>query len=154
MEHNKFERGIEVVVSLIIINPDGKILLAKSPKWHDKWATPGGHVESGETIEEAALREAKEEVGLDLKSSGIISYGEIINSKDFHRPVHFVYFDVLCKIEKPDVEIDNKELTEYKFVLPGDASKMDLGEGCRMSINNYIKFSAKNNYANRKITKE
>jgi nucleoside triphosphatase len=143
MKNNKFKRGIEVVVGVIIVNSDGKILLAKSPKWRNKWTVPGGHIELGETIQEAALREAKEEVGLDLESSGIISQGELIGSKDFHRPAHFIYFDVLCKTGKPDVKIDNKELTGYKWFLPVEALRADLEELTKKSVNSYIKFSGK-----------
>ncbi|OGZ90853.1 MAG: hypothetical protein A2599_00520 [Candidatus Staskawiczbacteria bacterium RIFOXYD1_FULL_39_28] len=143
MENNKFEKGVEAVIALIIVNPKGKILLAKSPKWKNKWVLAGGHVEPGETIKETAIREAKEELGLDLSSPETISYGEIINSEDFYRPAHFIYFDVLFKVESPDVKIDDDELKEYKWVLPEDALKMDLGGGCRMSVSNYIKNYAK-----------
>jgi len=136
---NKFSRGVEIVVGIIIENSDGKILLTKSPKWRDKWVIPGGHIEPGEKIEDAGLREAKEEVGMDLKSSGIISCGEIIDSQDFHRPAHFVYFDILCKTENTEVKIDDDEIREYKWVLPEEALKMDLGSGARAAIKDYLK---------------
>lgn len=69
-QKRKFSRGVEVVGSAIIENPEGKILLVRSPKWHDKWTMPGGHIEPGETIEKALLREAEEEIGLSLESKG------------------------------------------------------------------------------------
>lgn len=58
---------------------------------------PGGHIESGEKIEQAILREAEEEVGLKLVCLGVVTWGELIDSKDFYRPAHFIYFDILCK---------------------------------------------------------
>ncbi|MFA6436859.1 MAG: NUDIX domain-containing protein [Candidatus Paceibacterota bacterium] len=140
MKDNKFPRGVEVVGSAIIENSDGKILLVKSPKWHNKWTMPGGHIEPGETINEALLREAEEEVGLSLKSEGIISYGELIDSQDFDRPAHFVYFDIFCKTETPDVKIDNKELVEYKWVSPKEALEMNLAESYDKTIKDYMKF--------------
>lgn len=140
IQNNKFLRGVEIVGSAIIENPEGKILLVKSPKWHNKWTMPGGHIEPGETISEALLREAKEEMGLPLKSQGVIAYGELIGSKDFVRPAHFIYFDILCKTESKDVKLDNKELTDYKWVTPQEALKMDLAESYDKTIQDYMKF--------------
>ncbi len=137
---NKFPRGVEVVCSPILENDKGEILLVKSPKWHNKWITPGGHVEPGETIEQALLREVKEEAGLSLKISGPTWWGEIIDSKDFHRPAHFIYFNVLCSTDNFDVKLDNKELTEYKWVTPQEALKMDFLESYKKTLRDYMKF--------------
>src|SRR4051812_4255883 len=55
-------------VGALFIRPDGKILLglrAPSKKvWPNHWDTVGGHVEDGESLEEALVREAMEEVGV------------------------------------------------------------------------------------------
>lgn len=132
-------KQIEVVGSAIIENPKGKILLVKSPKWHDKWVMPGGHIDPGETIEAGIRREALEEVGLNnLESSGIVSFGELIDSKDFYRPAHFIYFDVLFKMKDGEIRLDNEELTEYRWVLPEEALKMNLGESYDKTIRDYI----------------
>ena len=52
-----------------IITKDGKILLIKrkNEPFKGKWALPGGFVEYGERVEEAVLREIKEETGLNAK---------------------------------------------------------------------------------------
>ena len=55
----------EVTVGALIFNPDGKLFLVKSHKWHDKYVMPGGHIELGETAENALKREIKEETGID-----------------------------------------------------------------------------------------
>jgi nucleoside triphosphatase len=142
-QHNaneKFPRGIEVVGSAIIEDPEGKILLVKSPKWHNKWVMPGGHIEPGETIEEAQVREASEETGLSLQPGGIIAFGELINSKDFHRPAHFIFFDALCKTTDKKVKLDDKELTKYIWVKPEEALKMDLAESYDVTIKKYLEY--------------
>ncbi len=55
-------------VGALFIRADGKILLglrAPSKKvWPSHWDTVGGHVEDGESLEEALVREAQEEVGV------------------------------------------------------------------------------------------
>lgn len=55
------------VDALIIF--EGKIVLIRrrNPPFKDSFALPGGFVEVGETVEEAVVREAKEETGLDIE---------------------------------------------------------------------------------------
>ncbi|MFH0936431.1 MAG: NUDIX domain-containing protein [Candidatus Woesearchaeota archaeon] len=140
----KYLKGVEVVVSVIVENPKGEILLTKSPKWSNKWTLPGGHVEPGEKIEEALLREAKEETGLSVKFVKIISFGELISSKDFHRDAHFIYFDVLGKTNDTKVKLDNNELSEFKWIDPNKALKMNLAESFDDTIKEYINYKKSN----------
>jgi 8-oxo-dGTP diphosphatase len=57
-------------VDIIIEYQDQGLVLIERLKPPHGWALPGGFVEYGETLEEAAVREAKEETGLDVKLLG------------------------------------------------------------------------------------
>lgn len=54
-----------VSAATIVINEKNEILLIKGPK--RGWEMPGGQVEEGESIKEAAIRETKEETGIDVE---------------------------------------------------------------------------------------
>ena len=61
---------------LLIIEPAGRVLLFRfvfrkgALAGEDYWATPGGGVEEGETFEQAAIRELREETGIRVESVG------------------------------------------------------------------------------------
>ena len=59
---------IDFTVAIFVVH-DGKILLIHHRKL-DKWLPLGGHIELDEDPEQAALREAKEESGLDVELLG------------------------------------------------------------------------------------
>lgn len=72
-----------VSAACIVLNDEDKILLIKGPL--RGWEMPGGQVEIGETLEDAAIREVKEESGADveiIKFCGIFQNveGSIINT--------------------------------------------------------------------------
>ncbi|MDC2866355.1 NUDIX hydrolase [Bacillus sp. BP-3] len=54
-----------VSAATVVLNDKNEILLLKGPK--RGWELPGGQVEEGEAIPAGAIREAKEETGIDIK---------------------------------------------------------------------------------------
>ncbi len=57
-----------LAVDAVIFFGDGIVLIQrKNPPFEGRYALPGGFVEVGETTEDAARREAKEETGLDIE---------------------------------------------------------------------------------------
>lgn len=58
-----------LAVDAVIQMEDGKIIFVQrqNPPFQGQWALPGGQVEVGETVEEAIIREVKEETGLKVE---------------------------------------------------------------------------------------
>jgi len=73
----------------VIIRKDKKILLLKRKNAHGDgdWAFIGGHLEFGESVEECARREVKEECGLEL---GKISLGPYTNDIFIKEDKHYL----------------------------------------------------------------
>lgn len=64
----ELHRCIGLTVDLVILHKDGIVLIKRrNEPYKDHWALPGGFVEYGEKVEDAAMREAKEETGLDIE---------------------------------------------------------------------------------------
>ncbi len=77
-------------VSALVVR-DGKVLLVKRAKPPaGLWSLPGGHVELGETLRQAALRELAEETGIEAEITGLIDCIDIIN-KSRHGDLEYHY---------------------------------------------------------------
>ena len=128
----------EPTVGALIVNKEGKILLAKSHKWFDNYTLPGGHIEIGEAMEEAVKREVKEEVGLDVKVVEFLTMHEAIFTKEFYKKKHFIFFDFLCRTEDPTVKLDNDEIQDYLWEFPGMAFNRGLDSFTRKTLEKYL----------------
>jgi nucleoside triphosphatase len=131
-----YENIVEVVASALVVKGD-KILLIKSHKWGDAYLLPGGHVENGETIFEAAKREGEEETGLKLKPLYCVNFGEEINDPRFYRKAHFIYFHIVCEALNNEIKLDNRELKDFIWISQKEALKLPNLKGHK-TIQNYI----------------
>ena len=80
----------------IIITRDDQVLLMKRKGPHGKgtWSTPGGHLDFGETPEECARREAKEEVGMDVVEA---RFRAVTNDVFENEGKHYITLWMDCK---------------------------------------------------------
>lgn len=116
----------EPCVGSLIFNKQGKVFLMKSPKWHDHWIIPGGHIELGETMEQALKREIKEETGLDIYDIKFVLFQEFINDPIFWKKKHFVFFDFACKTNSTKVTLEQREGKEYVWATIEEAMNMKI----------------------------
>jgi len=88
-----------VGVGCIIIEHD-RVLLVK--RGHapltGEWSIPGGVLEVGETLREAAAREAMEETGLTIEVGELLGvYDRVLRDADERTRYHYVLIDFLCR---------------------------------------------------------
>lgn len=135
----KNEQRPSVVVGTFIIGKDQKVLLIKSPKWGDQWLIPGGHIEFGETVFQTAKREAKEEVGINVRPLGVIAMAEEALPKTFKAgKKHFIYLEMICSATSKKVKIDNREISEYKWCSMNEALMMAKHPLVKRVLREYI----------------
>ena len=104
---------------VILLSPEGRVLLLRRSGAGDhegEWCFPGGKIEDGETVAEAAVRETKEETGLLLSSPGEVLMRRIADDVD--------YTTYLVKVDEEFVPKLDAENTAYAWIKPGDV----LGE--------------------------
>jgi 8-oxo-dGTP diphosphatase len=83
-----------------VIVTDGRALLIRRGQAPllGEWSLPGGVLECGETLREAAIREAGEETGLVVEVGEMLGvYERVIRSEDGRVRYHYVLIDFLCR---------------------------------------------------------
>jgi 8-oxo-dGTP diphosphatase len=94
-----------VGVGAIIIDgartSEARILLVKRahPPLQAQWSIPGGVLEVGELVREAAIREAREETGLIVEPGELLGvYDRILRNPERRVQYHYVLIDFLCRV--------------------------------------------------------
>mgnify|MGYP001305459031 CR=1 FL=1 len=110
-------------VAVAIFNENEEILLQRRKDLH-QWGLISGHIEIGETVEEAVIREVQEETGLLVNITRLIGVYSDPASQIIHYPngktTHFItnYFE--AEIIGGTFEIDTSESLEIKFFKPDE----------------------------------
>lgn len=113
---------------VIFLNEVGEILLLK-PTYKEYWTVPGGVIEKDESPRDAALREVKEEIGLDLKSIHFLCI-DYMSSKDSgystkDENMQFIFYGgTLDSEDLNKMQTPKDEISEYKFVAKEEAIKL------------------------------
>ena len=107
----------QVGVGVVFIR-DGRVLLARRQKSHGEgeWASAGGHLELGESLEECARREALEELGLVVGELSFLCVSNIVAYGKHYVDVEFLG-DIGVQEPRPTAESGLSELTW--FLLDG-----------------------------------
>jgi len=123
-----------VGVGAIIIEDDRVLLVKRGhPPLAGEWSIPGGVLEVGETLREAAIREAMEETGLEVEPSDLLGvYERVLRDADERTLYHYVLIDFLCSriSGEPHPAGDADEAQWFtqaevaKLVLPKDTAEV------------------------------
>lgn len=101
-------KTIEVVAA--IIKKDGKIFATQRGygDFKDGWEFPGGKIESGETPEQALVREIKEELEADIK------VGELVTTVEYDYPqFHLTMHCYMCELLSENLVLTEHEAAKW-----------------------------------------
>ncbi len=115
-------KRVDVAYVLLFDEQEENVLLVKNKGEGPSYYTlPGGAVEQGETLEEAAIREVKEETGLDVQVDGIFTVSEAFFEERGH---HAIFFTFIGRIIGGEINISiPEEIEEITWMNPQIAEK-------------------------------
>jgi 2,3-bisphosphoglycerate-dependent phosphoglycerate mutase len=125
-------------VCSVVIEKDNKYLLVqeKQVRVYGKWNFPGGHVDEGETLEQAATREAREEVGYKVK----ILQQLFVRHQSIDRPaLHAYRAEIISgELHYPEDEILDARWFSYQeiLVMKSDLRDSDYIIGALKAVGN------------------
>jgi 8-oxo-dGTP diphosphatase len=111
-----------------IIIEDGRVLLVKRghPPLAGEWSIPGGVLEVGETLREAAIREALEETCIAVEPTDLLAvYDRVLRDDDGRIVYHYVLIDFLCRRVRGEARAAD-DADEVRWFTPKEAGALNL----------------------------
>lgn len=127
-------------VNVLVTNDVGDILLILRTD-NDHWSLPGGTVDVGESLREAAVREAKEETGIDCEITGILGI--------YSDPKHVIHYTSNDEVRQEFTialtaravggqPTSSDESREVRWVEPAVAAGLRMHPSMRRRIEHYV----------------
>ena len=116
-------------VGAIVID-HGRVLLVKRahPPIQGQWSIPGGALEVGELVRDAAVREAREETGLIVESGELLGvFDRVLRDADGRVQYHYVLIDFLCRRVGGELRADG-DADEVRWFAPEELPALKLAE--------------------------
>ncbi len=129
------------VAGVLLVDAAGRLLLQlrdrDAPTHPGEWSIPGGHIESGETPEEAARREIHEESGLTITSPLTLFRHEVV-PRDPPALGIIERFNFCAATAATQTEVICGEGEAIVFVAPEDVGALDLVVSARRIVEAFI----------------
>jgi len=133
----------QCAVGAIVIRED-KILLVKRGKHPGKglWAIPGGRIELGETLQQAAEREIKEETGIIIQAKDPVYSFDVIHRDDQGRiRFHYVIVDLSADYVSGKLT-PSSDAYDARWITARELDKFPVSRTTRKVLKEVIRFSS------------
>jgi ADP-ribose pyrophosphatase YjhB (NUDIX family) len=127
--------------NVIVTDESGRILVIRRTD-NGNWAVPGGAVDLGESLTHAAVRETREESGIDCEITGI--------SGIYTDPRHVILytsngearqeFSIVLTARPTGGQLTpSSETSEVRWVTPDEAAELAMDRSMRMRVDDYLR---------------
>jgi len=127
-------------VNVVVVNDAGEILLIQRSD-NGNWAVPGGAIDLGESLTDAAIRETREETGIDCRITGIVGI--------YTDPRHVILYTsngearqefsiVLTATAAGGQPATSSESSQVRWVPPEDLPGYPMDRSMRMRLGHYF----------------
>jgi 8-oxo-dGTP diphosphatase len=125
----EFPEAPLVGVGAIIIEGDRVVLVKRAhPPIQGQWSIPGGVLEVGELVRQAAIREAREETGLIVEPGELLGvYDRILRNNEQRVQYHYVLVDFLCQRVGGQLRAAS-DAEEVRWFTRGELAALNLAE--------------------------
>jgi ADP-ribose pyrophosphatase YjhB (NUDIX family) len=118
-----------VGVGAVIIEEDCVLLVKRArPPLQDRWSIPGGVLEVGELVREAAVREVREETGLIVEPGDLLGvYDRVLRNPEQRVQYHYVLIDFLCRRVGGELQAAD-DAAEVRWFARDELPDLELAE--------------------------
>ena len=117
--------GPELCVGAVVVNRGAILLIRRgTPPGEGLWSVPGGRVQRGESLADAARRELREETGLEGEVGEAVGWTELIG-----RRRHYVVVDFWVTVAPDAVPTAGTDATDAAWVALDELEEWDVVDG-------------------------
>ncbi len=119
-------------VGAIVVQGDQVLLVLRGQDpSRGKWSIPGGVLELGESVEQAARREVREECGLEIEVGDVVEVSDsIVRDEDGRIRYHYVLIDVIARYLGGEVTVGS-DVEDARWVKDSELDALDLTQGLK-----------------------
>jgi ADP-ribose pyrophosphatase YjhB (NUDIX family) len=127
-------------VNVVVTNEAGEVLLIRRSD-NDNWAVPGGAVDLGESVAQAAVRETQEESGIDCQITGVVGI--------YSDPKHVILYTsngevrqefsiLLTATATGGQPTPSSESSDVRWVKVRELAEYGMDRSMRMRVDHYL----------------